>query len=403
MRSVMIIDEGNDTMKLKSLKIDGIGGIKNSLEINFSDRFNVICGANGIGKSTILNAIGDAFSGQAMVKKNALCNLGHYCLTIETEKGLETVEKRVTDFEPDKKNFSMSRPDVKDILLFRVGRKIPYRQMNSISRDPGRIQNDNNRIAAFGVNEKEIKNWFDNRYCFIDKEGSLTENQKKNFSLATEAFGLLDKNVSFKKVIPSTLDIIVNTNRGEIYFEYLSSGYQSCLYIILGMIKELEYRNKDAYIDVKNFNGCVLIDEIDEHLHPSWQVSLVTSLRQLFPYAQFIVTTHSPNILQTLGQKEIIPLVEDEYGNVYVKELNLGKYGLQGWSLEEILEDVMGLNSTCSPVYENAIAKFDKTLCEEDYEKAREYYQILDKMLHPHSVRRKLLQIQMVGIGDRND
>ena len=179
---IIVIDEGKDVMKIQNLKMDGIGGIKNCLEIDFSDGFNVICGANGIGKSTILDTICDAFSGQAMVKKNALCNTGHYLLTIKTEKGQETVEKRVTDSEPGKRNYSMSRADVKDILLFRVGRKIPYRQMNSISRDPGRIQNDNNKVAAFGVDEKEIKNWFDNRYCFIDKEDALTENQKRIFS-----------------------------------------------------------------------------------------------------------------------------------------------------------------------------------------------------------------------------
>lgn len=179
---IIVIDEGKDVMKIQNLKMDGIGGIKNCLEIDFSDGFNVICGANGIGKSTILDTICDAFSGQAMVKKNALCNTGHYMLTIKTEKGQETVEKRVTDSEPGKRNYSMSRADVKDILLFRVGRKIPYRQMNSISRDPGRIQNDNNKVAAFGVDEKEIKNWFDNRYCFIDKEDALTENQKRIFS-----------------------------------------------------------------------------------------------------------------------------------------------------------------------------------------------------------------------------
>lgn len=402
MRLVSIINE-EDSMKVKKLKMDGIGGIKNSLEIHFTDGFNVICGANGIGKSTILNTIGDAFCGQALVKKNALCDMGHYYLSIETEKRLEVVEQRVSDFEPEKRNYSISRPDVKDIMFFKAGRSIPYRQMNSISRDPGRVQNDNNRIVASGVDEKEIKNWFANRYCFIDKENALTVNQKKNFLLAKEAFGILDKNVSFNKVLPSTLDIIVNTNKGDIYFEYLSSGYQSCIYIILGMIKEIEYRNKDEYIEVKDFAGCVLVDEIDEHLHPSWQVSLVSALRQVFPHAQFIVTTHSPNILQNLGKDEIIPLLEDDYGNVAVKELNLGPYGLQGWTLEEILEDVMGLKSTTSVLYENTITEFDEALYEEDYEKVKKCYQMLNEMLHPDNVRRKLLQIQLVGIGEKHD
>lgn len=48
-------------MKINSLTIDGIGGIKH-LDLKFNDKMNVICGANGIGKSTILNIIADAFN-----------------------------------------------------------------------------------------------------------------------------------------------------------------------------------------------------------------------------------------------------------------------------------------------------------------------------------------------------
>lgn len=48
-------------MKINSLTINGIGGIKH-LDLKFNDKLNVICGANGIGKSTILNIIADAFN-----------------------------------------------------------------------------------------------------------------------------------------------------------------------------------------------------------------------------------------------------------------------------------------------------------------------------------------------------
>ena len=65
------------------------------------------------------------------------------------------------------------------------------------------------------------------------------------------------------------------------------------------------------------------------------------TLKIIFPHAQFILTTHSPSILQTLEKDEIIALRYDEDGNTCLKSLDLGEYGLQGWTLEEILKDVM--------------------------------------------------------------
>ncbi|MGR6008126.1 AAA family ATPase, partial [Bacillus cereus] len=44
--------------------------------------------------------------------------------------------------------------------------------------------------------------------------------------------------------------------------------------------------------------GTVIIDELDVHLHPEWQLTISDSLRRMFPKLQFIITTHSPTLLQ---------------------------------------------------------------------------------------------------------
>ena len=74
-------------MKINSLTINGIGGIKH-LDLKFNDKLNVICGANGIGKSTILNIIADAFNAgySSKLKRNALCNNGDYLIDIYINK-----------------------------------------------------------------------------------------------------------------------------------------------------------------------------------------------------------------------------------------------------------------------------------------------------------------------------
>lgn len=56
--------------------------------------------------------------------------------------------------------------------------------------------------------------------------------------------------------------------------------------------------NKDA---PQQTEGIVLIDEVDVHLHPKWQQTILSQLRDAFPCIQFIVTTHSPQVLSTVA------------------------------------------------------------------------------------------------------
>ncbi len=74
-------------------------------------------------------------------------------------------------------------------------------------------------------------------------------------------------------------------------------------------------------------SGIVLIDELDLHLHPRWQRHAVEDLRTLFPEVQFIATTHSPFIVQTMRRGELIPLdvqPVDQTGNLSVEQIAAG-------------------------------------------------------------------------------
>lgn len=224
---------------------------------------------------------------------------------------------------------------------------------------------------------------------------SLKSEQIQNFNLAQKSFSILDNTINFKTVIANTFDIILSTPNGDIYFEYLSSGYKSCIYIILGIIKEIEYRYNESPINVNNFDGIIAIDEIDLHLHPTWQAGLVEALKTIFPRVQFILTTHSPSILQILEKDEIIALGHDDNNDIYVKNLKLGKYGLQGWTLEEILQYVMEMPSTSSQLYLNTIKNFDKAMNDENKDEILKQYNLLKEMLHPNNPLLSLLSIQV--------
>ena len=284
------------------------------------------------------------------------------------------------------------------VMIFGINRIINYRPLEAIPKDSERSRYEAGNQLNGGIEVADLKGWFVNRYVFYDKKDSVVVEQKANFDIAKKAFGLLDSSTEFLTVDSGSLDIKLRTPRGDIYFEYLSAGYKTCIYLVLGILKEIEFRFKEPYIKASEFDGVIMIDEIDLHLHPTWQAQLIDTLKILFPAAQFIVTTHSPSILQTLNPEEIIPLGMDEEGNTYIKELNLGEYGLQGWTLEEILKDVMEMPSTNSKIFEEVKRKYDDAMDAVDIPKINENYDILQKMLHLDNPLRKLLEIQMIGL-----
>jgi predicted ATP-binding protein involved in virulence len=90
----------------------------------------------------------------------------------------------------------------------------------------------------------------------------------------------------------------------------------------------------------------VLIDEIDLHLHPKWQRHIVADLKKIFPCMQFIVTTHSPFIVQSLKAEELIVLDENvEIGNDPIKrsveEITAMEMGLEGLERSQKFQEML--------------------------------------------------------------
>ena len=78
-----------------------------------------------------------------------------------------------------------------------------------------------------------------------------------------------------------------------------------------------------------------------------------------------------------------------------MKELELGKYGLQGWTLEEILKYVMDMPSTTSSLYQKTLNNFDIAMNNSDEQSIIENYKLLKEMLHPNNPLQTLLSIQV--------
>lgn len=96
---------------------------------------------------------------------------------------------------------------------------------------------------------------------------------------------------------------------------WLSHGYQGTIAWLADLVGHILWEASEAglSIDIEpaQMQGLVLIDELDLHLHPSWQVGLIPALKQTFPRMQFVVTTHSPMLLAGLEGDEIVMLDQD--------------------------------------------------------------------------------------------
>lgn len=387
-------------IKINNIKIAGIGPIKD-LELKFDNHFNIICGQNGIGKTTILDCLAQSFAGSnTTLKKTAGFEKGQWDINVSINGNSSSKSFLTNQFHPNEtsRNYNGYYKNSNDVIVFKTHRNIEYIKLNSLGTDEIKDVNTFSQETIRGSVSNKLKNWFVNRFLFSAQPNTLDENQLKNYELAKECFTILNPSIKFSKVLPNSFDILLSTPLGEIYFEYLSAGYKSSLALILGLIQEVELRYKNPSKFIKDFDGVVLIDEIDLHLHPEWQAKIYEALKIILPNAQVITSTHSPHIIQVSNASEIIPLIITETNEVKINPIVNQMYGCQGWSVEEILTDVMGMTETRTPTYLDAISNFNTAIDNEDYETANAQFLILDAMLHPENSLKKILKIQLTGI-----
>ncbi len=89
----------------------------------------------------------------------------------------------------------------------------------------------------------------------------------------------------------------------------------------------------------EKINGIIMIDEIDLHLHPAWQRTFMPTLNSIFPNIQFIITSHSPFVIQSLSISDVIMLI------LYRNEIKTKKIEKDGkfntYKIDEIIEKIL--------------------------------------------------------------
>ncbi|MCT7955497.1 AAA family ATPase [Laspinema palackyanum] len=169
-------------------------------------------------------------------------------------------------------------------------------------------------------------------------------------------------------------DVLAKAKDGRLLpLRMLSDGVRN----VLAMVADIAYRaamlnphfGRDA---AKKTSGIVLIDEIDLHLHPSWQRHIVEDLHRTFPEIQFIATTHSPFIVQSLRKGKLLNLDPQEPSEYYDQ------------SIEDITENVMGVEL---PQKSERFLKMKAA--------AKEYYAVLEESQDASPERKEQLKTKL--------
>ncbi|MCQ2337729.1 MAG: tetratricopeptide repeat protein [Paludibacteraceae bacterium] len=109
---------------------------------------------------------------------------------------------------------------------------------------------------------------------------------------------ILDRHVEIMPDLNEDSGFIFEENGAKLSLDKLSEGYRSVIVFICDLLCRLYGNDFNEKVSIKDTKGVVIVDEIDAHLHPSWQRKIVGKLRKLFPNIQFIFSTHSPTIIQ---------------------------------------------------------------------------------------------------------
>lgn len=374
-------------MKLRQLELHNFRRYEHA-RFHFHPQFTVLIGDNGKGKTTVLDAIavmlGTYFQGSSIKTGQSVIRKHDARLIIVEKEGQIFWEPQQDVYLSAQAMFHGSdvcwRRDIGD----RGGKARDFVQMGMEDRE--KISQGENVDLPLLLYYGSGRLWDIHRDVPVEKPGSQLDAYRFCLDPKSDqkAFEKWFKRLSYaelqkKQSIPALLavrqavlacvpgsseffhdttedQIIIKLDQGEVIpFNYLSDGYRN----MVAMVADIAHRSArlnphEGEEAAKRTKGIVLIDEIDLHLHPKWQRRVVEDLQHAFPELQFIATTHSPFILQSLAPGEVIDLnqsVEPEH--VQQMQENMAAPSPSDVYSHRSIEDIAGVGSFDSGISRN--------------------------------------------------
>jgi hypothetical protein len=393
--------------QLAQLRLVNIGPFQD-LTLDLDETWSILLGDNGVGKSTILKAIALAICGEdARQFAGRLLTFGRGSGQIElvTARGERYITNlKSTTVETEVTCLPQRPLEIEGWLAlgFPPLRGMSWQQPGGPQLGQETRQGPNPAdllplmTGAADPRIVELKQWVVN----LDYR-ALKEGDPKSQRLFDDFGQVIDRlTVGMKlediQVAPKTFEITVKVDGVRVPVEMLSQGTQSLIGWV-GVLLERLYEFYDEVDKPREEYALVLMDEIDAHMHPEWQQTLIPSLKALFPNAQFIVTTHSPLIPISSAPEEVYRLRRDErtQGQVAVEKLEID---LRRWRADQVLtSSLFDLDSTMAPEVYKALSRYTELsaqdeLTEEDLAELERHAAMLQVRLPTPMERREARQ-----------
>ncbi|UCC40961.1 MAG: AAA family ATPase [Candidatus Aminicenantes bacterium] len=321
---------------LKKVRVENIGPF-DELELELDANWNILIGDNGVGKSTVLKAIAVGLCGEASSQyAERLIKTGrsHANIILKTNDDEEYVaEINKLNGKAEVKCFSGIPLSTERWLAlgFPPMRTVTWERIKGPKPEEGKRRSTPDDLlplirGEYDPRMDELKQWIVNIDYRIKDDYSKGIKKSRADELFIEFFNIVDSltegiTIKFKEIDSKTKRVNVITDDGIVPIEAVSQGTTSIIGwigILLQRLYEI-YENEDH--PVEHF-ALVLIDEIDAHMHPAWQQSLIPKLEEIFPNVQFIATTHSPLIVGGMPSSQVFRFARDEWSKVIKPEID---------------------------------------------------------------------------------
>ncbi|MDR2757181.1 MAG: AAA family ATPase [Planctomycetaceae bacterium] len=356
-------------MRIKKILIENFRGI-HKMELELHPKLNVFIGTNGAGKSSVLDIIALIFSRSPIFSNgnNLPINYrdvrkgtdhifaGLYCEIFNTEYRLDmsySETHQMSNTEPAFENIAAQRKreisvDNNVSLNFplivyyptnRTFAEVPERIrgfrpiINQLDALEGTLDNVLDFHSFFGRIRECFHSSDDNNEIFQDSFSKRFCSQKKAIQ---NAISYIFDGFSSLRVEQNSFKIIIDKNGNSLELSQLSDGEKNLIALTGDLAQRLSIANPTLENPLEG-EGVILIDEIDLHLHPQWQRMILPKLTATFPNCQFIVSTHSPQILGEIRSENVICLQDGKNG---IEALS-PSYEIFGQTTDVILPDIM--------------------------------------------------------------
>ena len=362
-------------MYFERTEIQNFKGIE-KMNLEFSSGVNLLIGNNGVGKTTVLealalsiqtyfsrmndiakksikkddvhftsNLVGDAsqhrvYSNPTVIKSEI--NLGglEYSSEISREDETNATRTKYTgkEFAAAGRDLLNSQEAILPVICyFSTSRVVDTQKVSTNAVGKNKL---NDRRCGYidclnaTLDRKALTDWTFKMAMAEYKKGTAVA----EYEAFKKAVGIFMQKMNDLEEIPLVEytrdfeDITYAEDGKTMLVNYLSAGYQSLLWMLMEISFRIALLNPELS-DYSQAEGIVLIDEIDMHLHPRWQWEILDALHSSFPKVQFIAATHSPIIISSFKDAKLLSIGENG-----VEELS----GAYAYSIDDVVEYKQG-------------------------------------------------------------